>query len=198
MTRKEQNKILDAKIESNINQYKVDRLNAEISAFSSGDLNKYEFLKRIDLNYKPNALDKARFEFSPLGQTFSTGLDKNAQGYQEEGIIKLLKDIRDVLAGGITPRAPGAPKVPRGSDDDDDDDDDDDEQKRLYKLLGELRTDEDNEEFRNEPKKDKLDKFVNNMSNLETEKETTSNNLKRWLEIKKMKLTKRLKIKKID
>ena len=38
----EQNKILDAKIESNINQYKVDRLNAEISAFSSGDLNKYE------------------------------------------------------------------------------------------------------------------------------------------------------------
>ena len=65
MTCKEQNKILDVKIESNVNQYKVDRLNAEISAFSSGDLNKYEFLKRIDLNYKPNALDKARFEFSP-------------------------------------------------------------------------------------------------------------------------------------
>ena len=37
MTRKEQNKILD------VNQYQVDRLNAEISAFSSGDLNKYEF-----------------------------------------------------------------------------------------------------------------------------------------------------------
>ena len=46
MTRKEQNKILDAKIESNINQYKVDRLNAEISSFSSGDLNKYEFFKK--------------------------------------------------------------------------------------------------------------------------------------------------------
>ena len=110
MTRKEQNKTLDAKIESNVNQYKVDRLNAEISSFSSGDLNKYEFLKRIDLNYKPNALDKARFEFSPLGQTFNTGLDKNAQSYQEEGIIKLLKDIRDGLAGGITPRAPRVPK----------------------------------------------------------------------------------------
>ena len=102
MTRKEQNKILEAKIESNVNQYKVDRLNADISAFSSGDLNKYEFLKRIDLNYKPNALDKARFEFSPLGKTFSTGLDKTAQGYQKKGIIKLLKDIRDGLAGGIT------------------------------------------------------------------------------------------------
>ena len=106
MTRKEQNKILDAKIldakiESNVNQYKVDRLNAEISTFSSGDLNEYEFLKRIDLNYKPNVLDKARFEFSPLGKTFSMGLDKTAQGYQEEGIIKLLKDIRDGLAGNV-------------------------------------------------------------------------------------------------
>ena len=60
MTRKEQNKILDAKIELSVNQYKV---NAEISAFSSGDLNKYEFLKRIDLNYKPNALDKATIIF---------------------------------------------------------------------------------------------------------------------------------------
>ena len=97
MTHKEQNKILDDKIESNVNQYKVDRLNAEISAFSSGDLNKYEFLKRIDLNYKPNPLDKARFEFSPLGKTFSTGLDKTAQGYQEEGIIKLLKDHQDLM-----------------------------------------------------------------------------------------------------
>ena len=67
---------------------------------------------RVDLNYKPNALDKARFEFSPLGQTFNTGLDKNAQGYQEEGIIKLLKDIRDGLAGGITPRAPKVPGAP--------------------------------------------------------------------------------------
>ena len=73
MTRKGQNKILDARIESNVNQYKVDRLNAKISAFSSGDLNKYKFLTRKALKYKPNALDKARFEFSPLGKTFSTG-----------------------------------------------------------------------------------------------------------------------------
>ena len=33
MTRKEQIKILENKIESNINQYKINRLNAEISAF---------------------------------------------------------------------------------------------------------------------------------------------------------------------
>ena len=79
MTRKEQNKILDDKIKSNINQYKVDRMNAEISAFSSGDLNKYKFLTRKDLNYKPNAFDKVKFQFSPLGQTFSIGLDKTAR-----------------------------------------------------------------------------------------------------------------------
>ena len=120
MTRKEQNKILDAKIELSVNQYKVDRLNAEISVFSSGDLNKYEFLKRIDLNYKPNALDKARFEFSPLGKTFSTGLDRTAQGYQEESIIKLLKDIRDGLAGG--PGKLRRPGLDRSDDDSDDDD----------------------------------------------------------------------------
>ena len=69
MTRKEQDKILNDKIESNVNQYKVDRLNAEISAFSSGDLNKYEFLIRKDLKYKRHALDKSKFEFSPLGET---------------------------------------------------------------------------------------------------------------------------------
>ena len=40
MACKEQNKILDDKIGSNSNQYKIDRLNADISAFSNGDLNK--------------------------------------------------------------------------------------------------------------------------------------------------------------
>ena len=109
MTRKKQNKILDDKIESNVNQYKVDRLNAEISAFSSGDLKKYEFLTRKDLKYKPNALDKTRFEFPPLGKAFSTGLNKTAQGYQEEGVIKLLKEIRDGLA---RPPGPGGPPGP--------------------------------------------------------------------------------------
>ena len=187
MTRKEQNQILDAKIESSVNQYKVNRMNAEISAFSSGDLNKYEFLKRIDLNYKPNALDKARFEFSPLGQTFNAGLDKNAQGYQEDGIIKLLKYIRDGLAGGITPRVPGTPRRS-----DDDDDDEDDEQKKLSELLGELKTDEDNEEFRNKPKEDKLDKFINdnNMPDLETEEKATLNKFREMVRNKEDEINK--------
>ena len=134
MTRKEQNKILDAKIECNVNQYKVDRLNAEISVFSSGDLNKYEFLKRVDLNYKPHVLDKARFEFSPLSKTFNTGLDKNVQGSQEEGIIKLLKDIRDGLAGNVIipvrpPRPDNNGNDDNGNDDNGNDDNGNDDNK---------------------------------------------------------------------
>ena len=129
MIRKKQDKILDAKIESNVNQYKVDRLNAEISSFSSGDLNKYEFLTRKVLKYKPNALDKARFEFSPLGQTFSTGLDKTDQNYQEEGVIKLLKDIRDSLAGYNRPNDDNRPNNDNRPNDDGNDDGNDDKKK---------------------------------------------------------------------
>ena len=93
MIKSNQIKILDDKIKANKVQYKIDRLNAEISAFSEGDLDKYEFLTRKDLKYKPNALDKAKFEFFPLGKAFNQGLDKKAKNYKEERVIKLLKDI---------------------------------------------------------------------------------------------------------
>ena len=157
MSRKEQNKILDAKIESIVNQYKVDRLNAEISAFSSGDLNEYEFLKRINLNYKQSVLDKARFEFSPLGKTFSAGLDKTAQGYQEEGVMKLLKDIRDSLKGGARP--PGLDNNNNNNNDDDDDDDDDDNRPD-YNNMPDLETEE---EAAVRISTNALDKFKNNI-----------------------------------
>ena len=176
MTCKEQNKILDDKIESNVNQYKLDRLNAEISAFSSGDLNKYEFLTRKDLKYKPNALDKARFEFSPLGKTFSTGLDKTVPNYQEEGVIKLLKDIRDGLRVGIGPLGPGGhpgPPGPGGLDRPDDDDNDDNDDNDANDMP-DLETEEAAERIAKTSGNDKvfnvLNKFKNNieseMSNL--------------------------------
>ena len=38
MTRKEQNKILNDKIVANNAQYNLDRMNAEISAYSSGEV----------------------------------------------------------------------------------------------------------------------------------------------------------------
>ena len=55
MTRKEQIKILDDEIKTNERKYDLDRTNAEISAYSSRDLPKYEYLTKKDLKYKPDA-----------------------------------------------------------------------------------------------------------------------------------------------
>ena len=92
MTRKEQVQILDDKIEANKRQYDLDRINAEISAYSSGDLPKYEYLTKKDLGYKPDAFKQARFEYSPLGKVFIDGLDKSDR---KEDNLKRLKDIED-------------------------------------------------------------------------------------------------------
>ena len=75
MTRKDQIKILDDKIKANV-QYDLDRMNAEISAYSSGDLPKYEYLTKKDLGYKPDAVEKVKFEYSPIGKVFTDGLSK--------------------------------------------------------------------------------------------------------------------------
>ena len=92
MTRKEQVKILDEKIKANNAQYDVDRMNAEISAYSSGDLPKYEYLTKKDLGYKPDAFEQAKFEYSPLGKVFTDGLDKSDKN---EGLLRRLKNIED-------------------------------------------------------------------------------------------------------
>ena len=77
MTRKEQNKILDDKIEANNAQYNLDRINAELSAYSSGNLPKYEYLTKKNLVYKPDAFEQAKFEYSSSGKVFTDGLDKS-------------------------------------------------------------------------------------------------------------------------
>ena len=92
MTRKDQIKILDDKIKANNVQYDLDRMNAEISAYSSGDLPKYEYLTKKDLKYKPDAFEQAKFEYSPLGKVFTDGLDKSDRN---EGLLKRLKNIED-------------------------------------------------------------------------------------------------------
>ena len=92
MTRKDQIKILDEKLKANNAQYDLDRMNAEISAYSSGDLPKYEYLTKKDLKYKSNAFEQAKFEYSPLGKVFTDGLDKSDRN---EGLLKRLKNIED-------------------------------------------------------------------------------------------------------
>ena len=92
MTRKEQVKILDDKIKANNAQYNLDRMNAEISAYSSADLPKYEYLTKKDLGYKPDAFEQAKFEYSSLGKVFTDELDKSDR---KEGLLKRLKNIED-------------------------------------------------------------------------------------------------------
>ena len=86
----EQVKIFDDKIEANKAQYDLDREAAKISALSSGELKKYEYLTGEDLGYKPDIIQKAKFEYSPLGKVFNKGLDDSDKN---EEFLKRLKNI---------------------------------------------------------------------------------------------------------
>ena len=90
MTFKEQIKILDDTIRQNKADYDLYRQNAKISAGSSGKLEKYEYLTGEDLGYRPDPVQKAKFEYSPLDEIFNKGLDKNEK---QEGLLKSLKNI---------------------------------------------------------------------------------------------------------
>ena len=92
MTINEQIKILDNKIRSNRAQYDLDRQNAKISALSSGELDKYEYLTGEDLGYGPDVVQKAKFNYSSLDQVFTKGLDSSEK---QEGLLKRLKNIED-------------------------------------------------------------------------------------------------------
>ena len=92
MTVKDQLKILDRKIKQNRADYDLYRQNAEISALSSGDLDKYEYLTGKDLQYKPGPVHEAKCEYSPLGQVFNKELDKNDRS---EGLLKRTKNLED-------------------------------------------------------------------------------------------------------
>ena len=58
-------------------QYNFDRKAAKISALSSNNLEKYEYLTGEDLGLKPSAVEQAKFDYSPLGKTFNKELSKN-------------------------------------------------------------------------------------------------------------------------
>ena len=74
MTVTDQIKILGRKIMQNEAQYNLNRKAAKISALSSKDLGKYEYLTGEDLGFKPSAVEQAKFE---------------------EGLLKRLKNIED-------------------------------------------------------------------------------------------------------
>ena len=81
----DQIKILDKKIMQNEAQYNLDRKAAKISPLSSNNLDKCEYLTGKDLGLKPNNIEQAKFEYSPLGKISNKGLDKNDK---KEGLFK--------------------------------------------------------------------------------------------------------------
>ena len=76
MTVTDQIKILDRKIKQNEAQYDLDIKAAKISALSSNNLDKYEYLTGEDLGLKPSTVEQAKFEYSLLGKIFNKGLEE--------------------------------------------------------------------------------------------------------------------------
>ena len=92
MTVTDQLKIIDNNIKANQARYDLGRLAAKISGYCSGDLRKYKYLTSEDLGYKSSVFAEIKFDYSPLGNIFTKGLDKDDQ---KEGIFKRLENIKD-------------------------------------------------------------------------------------------------------
>ena len=90
MTVTDQIKILDRKIKQNEAQYDLGRKTAKISALLSGNLDRYEYLTGEDLFYKPNTVEQAKFDYSPLSKFFNKKLKEEDK---KEGLCKRLKNI---------------------------------------------------------------------------------------------------------
>ena len=87
MSISEKIKTINNKIEQNKAQYDLDRQTAKISALSSGNVRKYEFLIGKDFLPEKDLLEKAatmkRFEYLPLGKELKPQTDIAKKQYQE-------------------------------------------------------------------------------------------------------------------
>ena len=92
MTLTDELKILDDKIKANQAQHDLEREASKISALSSRELDKYEYLTGDNLGHKPGVVEQDKFEYSPLGKVFNKGLEKEDK---KEELLKKLKNIED-------------------------------------------------------------------------------------------------------
>ena len=93
MTVADQIKIINNEIMQNEAQYDLDRKAAKISALSSNNVDKYEYLTGEDLDLKQSTVEQVKFEYSPLGKIFNKGLDKDDD--KKEGLLERLKNIEE-------------------------------------------------------------------------------------------------------
>ena len=73
-------------------QYDLDRTSAKISALSSNNLDKQEYLTGENFSLKPSTVEEAEFEYAPLGKTFNKGLSEDDK---KGGLFKRLENIKD-------------------------------------------------------------------------------------------------------
>ena len=112
-------------------QYDLDRKPAKISALSSNNLEKYEYLASKDLDLKPSTVKQAKFEYSLLGKIFSRVLHKDDQ---KEGLFKRLKNIEKAQKE-INNSENSTPRSRIGSKYDEDEDEDEDENEKTVRDL---------------------------------------------------------------
>ena len=68
---------LVTRLKTNQVQYDLDREPAKISVLSSKKMNKYEYLTGEDVGYKPEVLEKVKFQYSPLGEILNKILKRD-------------------------------------------------------------------------------------------------------------------------
>ena len=75
-------------------QYNINRKAAEISALSSGKINKYEYLTGEDIlpSNQHQIIEQARFTYSPLGKSFEKQIKTiEDQGQKQVEVLNTLK-----------------------------------------------------------------------------------------------------------
>ena len=88
---------IDDQIRDEKLQYDINRKAAEISALSSGKINKYEYLtgKKILPSNQKQMIEQAKFTYSPLGKAF----EKQIKTIEDQG-KKQVEDLK-----GLEPKA---------------------------------------------------------------------------------------------
>ena len=80
-------------------QYDLDRKISKISALSSNNLDKYEYLTGEDLGLKPSTVGQTKFEYFSLSKIINKGLDKDNNN--KKRLFKRLKNIENAQKGLI-------------------------------------------------------------------------------------------------
>ena len=88
MTLTDELKILNDKI-------KPAKISALSSKESSKELHKCKYLTGEDLGYKPEIIEQAKFEYSPLGKVFNKEIEKEDK---KERLLKKLKNKEQLKA----------------------------------------------------------------------------------------------------